>query len=197
MSVAAAAARMKVVFMGNYRTTLAAGFARRSAWRAVPAATAGGRCGANRQLVRANFAGCASIACRSRFCAPVIVPGGWDLLAFVLVFAFFIYAAQAAHGLIGSLAGLRGDADLARALGAHRLCRAHRAAHADRDARLAAVHLHLRDARRQEPPRGSDPGAAARLPAVGADPRASRSPSCSSCSSRPGAWPARKWPPSS
>jgi NitT/TauT family transport system permease protein len=35
------------------------------------------------------------------------VPGGWDLLAFVLVFAFFIYAAQAAHGLTGSLAGLR------------------------------------------------------------------------------------------
>jgi NitT/TauT family transport system permease protein len=31
------------------------------------------------------------------------VPGGWDVLAFVLVFAFFIYAAQAAHGLTGSL----------------------------------------------------------------------------------------------
>jgi NitT/TauT family transport system permease protein len=31
------------------------------------------------------------------------VPGGWDLLAFVLVFAFFIYVAQAAHGLTGSL----------------------------------------------------------------------------------------------
>jgi NitT/TauT family transport system permease protein len=39
---------------------------------------------------------------RTRF-----VPGGWDLLAFVLVFAFFIYAAQAAHGLIGSLAHLQ------------------------------------------------------------------------------------------
>ena len=34
------------------------------------------------------------------------VPGGWDLLAFVLVFAFFIYVAQAAHGLTGSLKGL-------------------------------------------------------------------------------------------
>jgi len=34
------------------------------------------------------------------------VPGGWDLLAFVLVFAFFIYAAQAARGLAGSLAHL-------------------------------------------------------------------------------------------
>jgi len=34
------------------------------------------------------------------------VPGGWDVLAFVLVFVFFIYAAQAAHGLTGSLAGL-------------------------------------------------------------------------------------------
>jgi NitT/TauT family transport system permease protein len=34
------------------------------------------------------------------------VPGGWDLLAFVLVFAFFIYVAQAAHGLTGSLAHL-------------------------------------------------------------------------------------------
>jgi NitT/TauT family transport system permease protein len=35
------------------------------------------------------------------------VPGGWDLLAFVLVFAFFIYAAQAAHGLTGSLEKLK------------------------------------------------------------------------------------------
>ena len=34
------------------------------------------------------------------------VPGGWDVLAFVLVFAFFIYCAQAAHGLTGSLARL-------------------------------------------------------------------------------------------
>jgi len=34
------------------------------------------------------------------------LPGGWDVLAFALVFAFFIYAAQAAHGLTGSLAGL-------------------------------------------------------------------------------------------
>src|ERR1700686_4303 len=35
------------------------------------------------------------------------VPGGWDLLAFVLVAAVFIYAAQAAHGLSGSLKGLQ------------------------------------------------------------------------------------------
>src|SRR5438309_4046932 len=35
------------------------------------------------------------------------VPGGWDLLAFVLVFAFFVYTAQAAHGLAGSLARLQ------------------------------------------------------------------------------------------
>jgi NitT/TauT family transport system permease protein len=35
------------------------------------------------------------------------VPGGWDVLAFVLVFAFFIYAAEAAHGLTGSLAHLQ------------------------------------------------------------------------------------------
>ena len=34
------------------------------------------------------------------------VPGGWDVLAFVLVFAFFIYLAQAARGLTGSLAHL-------------------------------------------------------------------------------------------
>ncbi|MGN6451843.1 MAG: ABC transporter permease, partial [Steroidobacteraceae bacterium] len=34
------------------------------------------------------------------------VPGGWDLLAFVLVFCLFIYMAQAAHGLVGSLAHL-------------------------------------------------------------------------------------------
>ena len=35
------------------------------------------------------------------------VPGGWDLLAFVLVFAFLIYAGQAAHGLAGSLQHLQ------------------------------------------------------------------------------------------
>jgi NitT/TauT family transport system permease protein len=35
------------------------------------------------------------------------VPGGWDLLAFVLVFGFLIYAAQAAHGLTGSLERLQ------------------------------------------------------------------------------------------
>jgi NitT/TauT family transport system permease protein len=35
------------------------------------------------------------------------VPGGWDLLAFLLVFVFFIYCAQAAHGLTGSLARLQ------------------------------------------------------------------------------------------
>src|SRR6266853_682149 len=35
------------------------------------------------------------------------VPGGWDLLAFVLVCAFFVYVAQAAHGLAGSLARLQ------------------------------------------------------------------------------------------
>jgi NitT/TauT family transport system permease protein len=34
------------------------------------------------------------------------IPGGWDVLAFLLVFAFFIYVAEAAHGLTGSLAGL-------------------------------------------------------------------------------------------
>ena len=34
------------------------------------------------------------------------VPGGWDVLAFVLVFALFIYVAGAAHGLAGSLSGL-------------------------------------------------------------------------------------------
>ncbi len=34
------------------------------------------------------------------------VPGGWDVLAFVLVVAFLVYVAQAAHGLTGSLARL-------------------------------------------------------------------------------------------
>ncbi len=34
------------------------------------------------------------------------VPGRWDVLAFILVFAFFVYVGQAAHGLTGSLAGL-------------------------------------------------------------------------------------------
>ncbi|HEY2275688.1 MAG TPA: ABC transporter permease subunit, partial [Steroidobacteraceae bacterium] len=34
------------------------------------------------------------------------VPGGWDVLAFILVFAFFAYFAQAAHGLTGSLSRL-------------------------------------------------------------------------------------------
>ena len=49
------------------------------------------------------------------------VPGGWDVLAFVLVFAFFVYAAQAAHGLDRFARAPAGDADLAQALGAHRL----------------------------------------------------------------------------
>jgi NitT/TauT family transport system permease protein len=35
------------------------------------------------------------------------IPGGWDVLAFLLVFAFFIYAAEAARGLSGSLAHLQ------------------------------------------------------------------------------------------
>src|SRR5205807_2414523 len=64
----------------------------------------------------------------------------------------------------------RGGADLARAVRARRLLGADRAAHADRDERLARLHVHLRDARSQEPPRGSVAGAAARFPAVGADP---------------------------
>jgi len=34
------------------------------------------------------------------------VPGGWDMLAFILVVAFFVYCAQAAHGLTGSLSRL-------------------------------------------------------------------------------------------
>ena len=36
------------------------------------------------------------------------VPGGWDLLAFALVFCLFVYLAEAAHGLVGSLAHLEG-----------------------------------------------------------------------------------------
>ena len=36
-----------------------------------------------------------------------MMPSGWDVLAFVLVFAFFIYCGQAAHGLVGSLAKLQ------------------------------------------------------------------------------------------
>src|SRR5215475_7069241 len=35
------------------------------------------------------------------------IPGGWDVLAFVLVFAFLIYVAEAALGLNGSLARLQ------------------------------------------------------------------------------------------
>ena len=35
------------------------------------------------------------------------VPGGWDLLAFLLVFVFLIYCAEAARGLTGSLARLQ------------------------------------------------------------------------------------------
>jgi len=34
------------------------------------------------------------------------IPGGWDVLAFVIVFAFLVYVAEAALGLMGSLAGL-------------------------------------------------------------------------------------------
>ena len=39
-----------------------------------------------------------TLVLRNRF-----VPGGWDVLAFVLVFGFLIYVAGAAHGLTGSL----------------------------------------------------------------------------------------------
>jgi len=42
-----------------------------------------------------------TLVLRNRF-----VPGGWDVLAFVLVFAFLIYVAGAAHGLTGSLSML-------------------------------------------------------------------------------------------
>ena len=69
------------------------------------------------------------------------VPGGWDVLAFVLVFAFFIYAAQAAHGLAGSLARSAVDADHARPPGTLRLRGAHGAAHADRDGGVPHFHL--------------------------------------------------------
>jgi NitT/TauT family transport system permease protein len=34
------------------------------------------------------------------------IPGGWDVLAFMLIFAFLIYIAEAARGVTGSLAGL-------------------------------------------------------------------------------------------
>jgi hypothetical protein len=45
----------------------------------------------------------------------------------------------------------RGNADLTRPACAHRLCRAHGAPHAHRDARVAGVHLHLRDACGEKP----------------------------------------------
>ena len=35
-----------------------------------------------------------------------LVPGHWDVLAFLLVIAFFIYLAEAAHGLTQPLARL-------------------------------------------------------------------------------------------
>ena len=66
----------------------------------------------------------------------------------------------------------RDDAALARLPPTCRVRRgAHHAAHARGARPVAALHLHLRDARRQEPARGAAAGAAARLPAVGADPR--------------------------
>jgi len=101
-------------FHGNYRTTLAEGFARTFAADRAAVALA--------DAVAGQVFGCA-VRCQSstpsgklprmrleRLPISVLttryVPGGWDLLAFVLVFVFFIYAAQAAHGLTGSLAGL-------------------------------------------------------------------------------------------
>src|SRR4029077_10691480 len=74
--------------------------------RSATDATARKHCGANRHAVRANFAEMRIDRLPISVLRTRFVPGGWDLLAFVLVFAFFIYAAQAAHGLIGSLAGL-------------------------------------------------------------------------------------------
>ena len=69
------------------------------------------------------------------------VPGGWDVLAFVLVFAFFIYAAQAAHGLAGSLARLQSTPISLDPRALIRLRGAHGAAHADRDGGVPHFHL--------------------------------------------------------
>jgi hypothetical protein len=95
------------------------------------------------------------------------VPGGWDVLAFILVFAFLPRTGgPRTHRLADAH---RGNTDLARPFLARWLCRAHRAARADRDARFA-VHFHVRNTRRQEPPRGIDPGATAGFPAAHARP---------------------------
>src|SRR5580700_935542 len=65
--------------------------------------------------------------------------------------------------------GTRSNADLPESFGAHRLLGAHRPANADRAGGLASLHLHLRNARSQEPARGSVVGATAGFPAVGTD----------------------------
>ena len=63
--------------------------------------------GANRHAVRAHFGGCVIERLPISVLRTRYVPGGWDVLAFVLVFAFFVYLGEAAHGLTGSLARLQ------------------------------------------------------------------------------------------
>src|SRR3984893_4012908 len=112
-SVAAMAAWRKVFFIAKYRTTGARGFVRRELITRVPrahhqcAAPVGAwvrRCQSSPRsgtLRRMRIERLPISVLRTRY-----VPGGWDLLAFVLVVAFFVYIAQAAHGLTGSLARL-------------------------------------------------------------------------------------------
>jgi len=111
-SVAAMAAWRKFAFITNYRTTVARCFARRVLSRVCSARRRAGETVPMVTFVRAHFGGCASTGCRFPFCEPARA-GGWDLLAFVLVVAFFVYVAQAAHGLTGSARGTAGDTDLA------------------------------------------------------------------------------------
>ena len=74
-------------------------------------------------------------------------------------------------GTPGAACVLADRAVVPRSLPAPRLRRAHHAAHVGGAWPVAAVHLHLRDARREEPAGRAAAPAAARHSAVGADPR--------------------------
>src|SRR5215831_11585767 len=169
MSETAAAAAMKLALMTNYRTTAAPVFAPRAP--SAPSRTAD--CAGVAVPITEPFGHTSPDASRPspnlRAADPLCA--GWlgpaRLRAGVLPFRL--------HGTGGARIdrlprASRGDADIACPLCTRRLRGPYGAAHADRHAGIARVHLYLRDARRQEPPRGSDPDPVARLSPVRADP---------------------------
>ena len=99
-----------------------------------------------------------------------VLPNHWDGVAFVLIIALFALAGYAAAADERAADDRDGRPDLARSGRPAGLCAADHAAHDPGAARLAPLHLHLRDAGGQGAAGGDPAGAGPRHPAVGADP---------------------------